>query len=60
MGKDKETKKKKYEKPKITRHKLDFDEVVLAKCKTGTVGFTGPTGVKCKKGNTPCMTIGAS
>jgi len=53
-------KKKKYERPEITKRSLKIDEVVLAKCKSNSVGFTGPTGNRCRRGNRPCKEYSTS
>ena len=51
----------KYEKPKITKHVLKIDEVVLTLCKTGLVGATGANLSKCRlSGQAPCDAWGPS
>ena len=49
-----------YRKPEITRHELKLNESILAACKMNSVGFTGPTGIKCKKGQRPCKDYSSS
>ena len=54
---EKDQKKKEYEKPKVTRIKLDAKCAVLGFCK-GATG--GPAGVGCKDTfNSPCNSQGS-
>jgi len=50
-------KKKKYEKPKVTRINLDAKCAVLGFCKT--TGSTGPSGFGCNLPLPPCHTVGS-
>jgi hypothetical protein len=53
-----ETRKKRaYERPAITRIKLDARCAVLGFCKVQHIG--GPTGNACRHGNTPCSAPGS-
>ena len=52
-----EKEKKPYEKPKITRIKLDAKTAVLAVCKTAGTG--GPSGFGCEAFSAPCMDDGS-
>lgn len=60
MSKDENKDKKKYIKPKITKYELDLDEVVMAKCKTGNIGFVGPTTSTCKKAGSNCKDLASA
>ena len=57
---DEKDDKNEYSKPTLTRHKLKVNEIILASCKLSSIGFTGPTGLKCKKGNRPCKEYSSS
>ena len=50
-------KKKKYEKPKITRIKLDARTAVLGICKTSGAG--GPNAYGCEVLGSPCDSAGS-
>ena len=52
-----EKEKKKYEKPRVTRIKLDARTAVLAICKTTGVG--GPGGYGCEVYGAPCQDAGS-
>jgi hypothetical protein len=55
---EKEKKKRKYEKPKVTKIKLDAKCAVLGFCKTnGSTG--GPTGANCGPPLPACFTSGS-
>ena len=55
---EKEKKKRKYEKPKVTKIKLDAKCAVLGFCKTdGSTG--GPTGGNCGPPLPACFTSGS-
>jgi hypothetical protein len=49
-----------YIKPTITKHTLKLNEIILASCKLDSIGFTGPTGLRCKKGSRPCKEYSTS
>ena len=50
-------KKKKYEKPKVTRINLDARTAVLGFCKT--TGTLGPMVANCGQGVAPCSSTGS-
>jgi len=50
-------KKKKYEKPKVTRIKLDAKTAVLGICKTSGAG--GPNSYGCEVLGAPCVDDGS-
>ncbi len=54
---EKEKKKRKYEKPKVTKIKLDAKCAVLGFCKT--MGTGGPTGTGCGPPLPACHTSGS-
>ena len=53
----KETEKKTYEKPKITRIRLDARTAVLGICKTSGAG--GPAAYGCEVVGEPCSSLGS-
>ncbi len=53
------SKKKKYEKPKVTRIKLDARCAVLGFCKTQMVGLVGPAAINCGVPFAPCSGPGS-
>ena len=52
-----EKEKKPYEKPKITRIKLDAKTAVLGVCKTAGAG--GPSVIGCEVFSAPCSDFGS-
>jgi hypothetical protein len=52
-----EKEKKPYEKPKITRIKLDAKTAVLGVCKTAGAG--GPSGTGCEVYSASCLDYGS-
>ena len=54
---EKDKEKKPYEKPKITRIKLDSKTAVLGVCKTAGAG--GPSGFGCEQFSAQCLDMGS-
>ena len=52
-------KKKRYEKPSVTRVKLDAKCAVLGFCKMNMVGMVGPGAINCGLPATPCSAPGS-
>ena len=55
---EKDQKKKKYEKPEVTRITLDAKCAVLGFCKQVSTG-SGPVSTGCAAGPTPCYARGS-
>ena len=51
--------KKKYERPRLTRVKLDARCAVLGFCKANTAGAVGPAAIVCGLPFAPCSASGS-